>query len=84
MYEKVFRNAVDLGREQELFGITKDQKETLDTSVAYIQVLGENEVLGNGFWSATNGFFCKLIISFYTSLLKSHFLFCCVIVIVMV
>ena len=46
MYEKVFHNAVDLGREQELFGITKDQKETLDASVAYIQVLGENEVLG--------------------------------------
>ena len=46
MYEKVFRNAVDLGREQELFGITKDQKETLDASVAYIQVLGEQEVLG--------------------------------------
>ena len=46
MYEKVFRNAVDLGREQELFGITKDQKETLDASVAYIQVLGENELLG--------------------------------------
>ena len=36
----------DLGREQELFGITKDQKETLDASVAYIQVLGEQEVLG--------------------------------------
>ena len=36
----------DLGQEQELFGITKDQKETLDTSVAYIQVLGENELLG--------------------------------------
>ena len=46
MYDKVFRNAVDLGREQELFGITKDQKETLDASVAYIQVLGEQEVLG--------------------------------------
>ena len=46
MYEKVFRNAVDLGREQELFGITKDQKETLDASVAYIQVLGDNELLG--------------------------------------
>ena len=46
MYEKVFHNAVDLGQEQELFGITKDQKETLDASVAYIQVLGESEVLG--------------------------------------
>ena len=46
MYEKVFHNAVDLGREQELFGITKDQKETLDASVAYIQVLGENELFG--------------------------------------
>ena len=46
MYDKVFHNAVDLGREQELFGITKDQKETLDASAAYIQVLGEQEVLG--------------------------------------
>ena len=46
MYEKVFRNAVDLGREQELFGITKDQKEMLDASVAYIQVLDDNELLG--------------------------------------
>ena len=56
MYEKVFHNAVDLGRGG-TFWYHKDQKETLDASVAYIQVLDDNELLGKDAGPPVTDFF---------------------------
>ena len=45
MYENVFSKACKLGREQELFGLTKEQKEFIDTTEVYHRAMGESKLL---------------------------------------
>ena len=47
MYDSVFSKACKLGREQELFGLTKEQKEFYDTTEAYHRAMDESEILGD-------------------------------------
>ena len=47
MYDSVFSKACELGREQELFGLTKEQKEFYDTTEAYHRAMDESEILGD-------------------------------------
>ena len=53
MYQKVFGDAMDFGREQDLFGLTKDPKKMLDATQAYLEVLDE-KAFRNGCWSTSN------------------------------
>ena len=46
----VFSKACELGREQELFGLTKEQKEFYDTTEAYHRAIDESEILGVHFY----------------------------------
>ena len=46
MYDSVFSKACELGREQELFGLTKEQKEFYDTTEAYHRAMDESKILG--------------------------------------
>ena len=47
MYDSVFSKACELGREQELFGLTKEQKEFYDTTEVYHRVMDESKILGD-------------------------------------
>ena len=47
MYKNVFSKACKLGREVELFGLTKEQKEFYDTTEAYHRAMDESELLGD-------------------------------------
>ena len=47
MYDSVFSKACELGRELELFGLTKEQKEFSDTTEVYHRVMDESEILGD-------------------------------------
>ena len=47
MYDSVFSKAWELGREQELFGLTKEQKEFYDTTEAYHRAMDESEIVGD-------------------------------------
>ena len=47
MYDSVFSKACELGREQELFGLTKEQKEFYDTTEAYHRAMDESKILGD-------------------------------------
>ena len=57
MYDSVFSKACDLGREQELFGLTKEQKEFYDTTEAYHRVMDESKILGDDADIAPEDFF---------------------------
>ena len=46
MYDSVFSKACELGREQELFSLTKEQKEFYDTTKGYHRVMDESKILG--------------------------------------
>ena len=47
MYDSVFSKACELGREQELFSLMKEQKEFYDTTEVYHRVMDESEILGD-------------------------------------
>ena len=47
MYDSVFSKACELGREQELFGFTKEQNEFYDTTEAYHRAMDESQILGD-------------------------------------
>ena len=47
MFERVFCKATELGREEELFGMTRDEKELWDTTQKYHTAVNEYELLGN-------------------------------------
>ena len=57
MYETMFSKACELGREQELFGITKEQKELSDTTQAYFRAMDESELLWDNANTAPQDFF---------------------------
>ena len=57
MYDSVFSKACELGREQELFGLTKEQKEFYDTTEAYHRTMDESEILGDDGNIAPEDFF---------------------------
>ena len=57
MYENVFSKACKLGREQELFGLTKEQKEFYDTTEVYHRAMDESEILGDNANIAPEDFF---------------------------
>ena len=57
MYDSVFSKACELGREQELFGLTKEQKELYDITEAYHRVMDEREILGDDANIAPEDFF---------------------------
>ena len=57
MYDSVFSKACELGREQELFGLTKEQKEFYDTTEVYHRVMDESEILGDDANIAPEDFF---------------------------
>ena len=57
MYDSVFSKACKLGREQELFGLTKEQKEFYDTTEAYHRAMDESEILGDDANIAPEDFF---------------------------
>ena len=46
MYHNVFSKACEIGREQELFILTKEQKEFYGTTEAYHRAMDENKILG--------------------------------------
>ena len=74
MYDNVFSKACELGREQELFGLTKEQKEFYDTAEAYHRTKDESKILGDDANIAPEDFFCKLRKTFYNFLLQNvHF-----------
>ena len=43
----MFSKACKLGREEELFGLTKEQKEFYDTTEAYHRAMDESEILSD-------------------------------------
>ena len=43
----MFSKACELGREVELFGLTKEQKEFYDTTEAYHRAMDESEILSD-------------------------------------
>ena len=47
MYDSVFSKACELGREEELFSLTKEQKEFYDTTEVYHRVMDESKILGD-------------------------------------
>ena len=57
MYENVFSKAYELGREVELFSLTKEQKEFYDTTEAYHRVLDEGKLLGDNATTVPEDFF---------------------------
>ena len=57
MYENVFSKACELGREQELFGLTKEHTEFYDTTEAYHRAMDESELLGDNANNEPEDFF---------------------------
>ena len=57
MYKNVFSKACKLGREQELFGITNEQKELSDTTKVYFRAIDESKLLGDNTNTAPQDFF---------------------------
>ena len=60
MYKTVFSKACELGREQELFGMTKEQKQFYDTTEAYCRAMDESELLGDNAKHSPEDFFVSL------------------------
>ena len=57
MYDSVFSKACELGREEELFGLMKEQKEFYDTTEAYHRAMDESKILGDDANIAPEDFF---------------------------
>ena len=55
MYESVFSKACE--QEQDLFGITREQKELFDTTEGYHRAMDESEILGYNANNAPEDFF---------------------------
>ena len=60
MYKTVFHKACELGREQELFGITKDEKQLYDTTEQYHRAMDETKLLGDNAKHSPEDFFVSL------------------------
>ena len=59
MNENVFSNACKLGREVELFSLTKEHKEFYDTTEAYHRAMDESKILGDNANTAPEDFFVE-------------------------
>ena len=57
MYKNVFSKACELGREVELFSLTKEQKEFYDTTEAYHRAMDESKLLGDNANTVPEDFF---------------------------
>ena len=57
MYDRVFSKACELGREEELFSLMKEQKEFYDTTEAYHRAMDKSEILGDDANIAPEDFF---------------------------
>ena len=60
MYERVFSEAVTLGREVELFGMSKEDKESMDRIRAYHLALDDEEMFGDKAETKPSDFFVSL------------------------
>ena len=47
MHDSVFSKACELGREEELFGLMKEQKQFYDATEAYHRAMDESKILGD-------------------------------------
>ena len=57
MYKNVFSKACKLGREQELFELKKEQKESYDTTEVYHRATDESKLLGDSANTSPEDFF---------------------------
>ena len=57
MYDNAFSKAYELGREQELFSLTKEQEEFYDTTETYHRAMDESKILGDDANIAPEDFF---------------------------
>ena len=60
MYERVFSEAVNMGREVELFGMSKEDKESMDRIRAYHRALDDQEIFGDEAEIKPSDFFVSL------------------------
>ena len=60
MYERVFSEAVTLGREVELFGMSKEDKESMDRIRAYHRALDDEEMFRDEAEMKPSNFFVSL------------------------
>ena len=60
MYERVFSEAVNMGREVELFGMSKEDKESMDRIRAYHQAIDDQEIFGDEAEIKPSDFFVSL------------------------
>ena len=60
MYEKVFCKAAELGRTEELFHISPDQKSLHEANRAYLEAIDEAELLGEEATWSPRDFFVSL------------------------
>ena len=60
MYERVFSEAVTLGWEVELFGMSKEDKESMDRIRAYHRALDDEEMFGDKAEMKPSDFFVSL------------------------
>ena len=60
MYERVVSEAVTLGWEVELFGMSKEDKESMDRIRAYHRVLDDEEMFGDEAEMKPSDFFVSL------------------------
>lgn len=62
IYERAFQSAVDLGREEELFGYSRAQKEDNDLRQEYLQAIDDQEILGDECPMSPASFFVSLLL----------------------
>ena len=60
MYERVFSEAVNMGRQVELFGMSKEDKESMDRIRAYHRALDDQEIYGDEAEFKPSDFFVSL------------------------
>ena len=60
MYERVFSEAVNMGQEVELFGMSKEDKESMDRIRAYHRALDDQEMFGDEAETKPSDFFVSL------------------------
>ena len=60
MYQQVFSEAANLGREDELFGMTKEEKACYDAHQAYVRAFDDTEVLGDAAEHSPADFFVSI------------------------
>ena len=65
MYERTFLLAAELGREESLFGMTREEKNLYDTTQEYVQAVDEAEVLGTEANRSPADFFVSFLITLY-------------------